>query len=207
MEKNYNAEILKLEITEIDTTFSKEGNSHICGRSNYFYIVPTEMVISGSRDLWKGCPPLVNFDMLKCINEIIESGQYQYNSTVGELFCNKFGLPKYEEHSFLSAIVYCTQSYKSSIDDETKAREFHEQITAKGYVKATDNFLKSIVNTPKRFYVVRNGSTFLGDETKVENLDKLLLKDWGNMGLHWMHPRAKRKGYRATIGQYIKEAI
>jgi len=204
--KSYHPEILKLPITEIDNTFSKEENAHVVGRAKTFYVVPTDLVISGGKELWEGCPSLVNFDLLKCIEEIIERGDYPYNSTVGELFCQKFNLPKYEESSFLSAMVYCTQSYKSSIQDEIKAKEFNEQMTTKGYFKATNDLLKSAVDTSRKFYVVINGTTFLGSDVKVEKQEKLLLKNWGDQGLHWMNPRAKRKGYRATIGQYVKEA-
>lgn len=207
--KSYHPEIEKLETTEIDNTFSKEDNAHVVGRAAKFYVVPTDMVINGDRELWKGCPSLVNWDMLQCIEEIIAADKYPYNSTVGELFCHKFNLPKYEENTFLSCIVYCTQSYRSSVQDEIKAKEFHEKMTAAGYVKATDDLLKSAVDTPRKFYVVRNGHTFMGGECKIVKEGKLLLKDWGERsgGYHWMNPRAKKSGYRATTGQYIKEAI
>lgn len=206
---NYHPDILKLETTEIDNTFSKEDNFHIVGRAAKFYVVPNEMVINGDRELWKGCPSLVNWDMLKCIEEVVAAGQYPYNSTVGDLFAKKFGMAPYSDGTFLSCIVYCTQSYRSSVNDEIQAKAFHEQMTAKGYVKATDELLKSAADTTRKFYVVRKGNTILGDSVKVIKEEKLLLKDWGenNGGLHWMNPRAKRSGYRATIGQYVKEAI
>lgn len=205
--KSYHPEIEKLEITEIDNTFSKEDNFHVVGRAAKFYVVPNDMVINGDRELWKGCPSLVNWDMLKCIEEIVAADQYPYNSTVGELFCKKFNLPQYEEHTFLSAMVYCTQSYRSSIQDEIKAKEFHDQMTANGYFKATDDLLKSVADTSRKFFVVRNGTNFLGSDCKIIKEEKLLLKNWGDRGPHWMNPRAKKSGYRATIGQYVKEAI
>ncbi len=207
--KSYHPEIEKLETTEIDDTFSKDENTKVVGRASKFYVVPTDMVINGDRELWKGCPSLVNWDLLKCIEEIVERGDYPYNSTVGELFCKKFNLPQYEEHTFLSAMVYCTQSYKSSVNDEKIAKEFHEQMTAKGYVKATDDILNRAADTTRKFYVVRNGTNFLGGDCKVLKEEKLLLKDWGERsgGYHWKSPRAKKSGYRAKIGQYIKEVI
>ena len=207
-QENYHPDILKLPKTNIDTTYSAEGTKYV-GRNNEFYVVPTDMVINGSKELWKGCPSLVNWDMLKCIEDVIAGGQYPYNSTVGNLFASRNGMPPFNDGTFLSSMVYCTQCYRSSIEDEIKAKEFHEQMTAKGYVKATDDLLKSAVDTTRKFYVVRNGTNFLGGDCKVVKEEKLLLKDWGERsgGLHWMNPRAKKSGHRATIGQYVKEAI
>lgn len=206
--ENYNSEILALEKIEIDVTFSAERNRQISGHNKNFYVVPTEMIINGSRDLWKHCPPLVNFDVMDCHNEIVANGQYPYNSIVGQLFCDKHNPDAvYEEHSFLSAIVYCTSSYISCIKDEICAKAFHEKATSEGYIQATENILKEAAGTKRKFIVIRNGQNVLGEDVKIIKQDKLLLKDWGERGLHWMKPRASKTGYRATIGQYIKEAI
>ena len=208
MKADYKPEILALEKIEIDDTYCKDTIRY-SGRSTWFYVVPTELVINGDRDLWKGCPPLVNFDMLECIEEVIARGDYPYNSTIGQVFCDKHGLGKFNEDTFLSAMVYCTQSYRSSIQDEIKAKNFHDAMTEQGFIRATESLLKEVVETKRKFYVSLNTTNIFGTSGKKTSEQKLLLKDWGEKsgGLHWMNPRAKRSGYRADIGQYIKEAI
>ncbi len=97
--RKYRDEIYKLADVTLHFTF--------CDRkSETFYIVPTEFLIDNieDRELWHGCPSLVNFDLRKCITDIIHAREYPYNASVGQLFCDI-------EHTFLSAVIYCTQQY------------------------------------------------------------------------------------------------
>lgn len=195
---NFHPDILKLETVEIDVTYSKEDKIGYVGFDNKFFVVPTEMVISGDKDLWKGCPSLVNWDILDCIKEIKAEGKYPYNDEVGIRFIEKHNLPlKYSDGTFLSAMVYCTQSYLHSLDDEETAKLFHEAMTQQGFIKATPDILNEVADSKRKFtvYAAPIKST------------KLILKTWQDRGLYWMNPRATRSGYKAKIGQYIKEAI
>lgn len=202
--ENYHPEIMKLPTVSIDTTYSVEENRTVVGRSSTFFVVPTQMVINGERGLWKHCPSLVNWDLLQCIEDIVASGQFPYNSTVGELFAKRNGTT-YSEGTFLSCMVYCTQSYRSSVNDEVKAKALHEEMTANGFIRATKELLEASIG--KKFYVFVDATTFLGSDT-IKKIDQaLILKSWGEQGLHWMNPRATRSGRRAHPGQYIKAKI
>jgi hypothetical protein len=201
---NYHPDILSLDMVTIDVTHSIDGGQRYCGRSSKFYVVPTEMVINGERDLWKGCPSLVNFDMLKCIEDIEAAGQYPYNSTVGNLFATRFGMAPFDDGTFLSSMVYCTQQYKSSVRDEIDAKALHEKMIGEGYTKCTMEDLKAAADTDKRFFVVMDGTNIFGSEVKNKVEKPLKLKDWKDQGFHWMTAQSTRKGWKAKAGQYIK---
>lgn len=172
-----------------------------------FINVPLSIAIqyADNRELWENCPALYNFGMLDCINEIENSGEYAYNSTVGKLFCSKYNLGEFKDgESFISALVYCCQKVKHLIKAEKSEKALFEKMTEEGYIKATDEILNSAIGTEKRFLVVLNGTNMLGNEVKSVSEKKYKLTNWGEQGLHWMDPRAKRKGYKAFKGQYIK---
>jgi hypothetical protein len=58
------------------------------------------------------------------------------------------------------------------------------------------------LESDKNCLVVLNGENVFGQEGSTTK--KLKLKDWGSQGLHWMEARAKRKGYAAYKGQFVK---
>lgn len=199
----YHPEIIKFEEEYLNLDYSDPD------RTCSFYIIPTDFIITNvhSRELWKNCPPLVNFDMLTCIQEIIKKGEYPYNSTVQASFCAKFNIidPLCEGTTFLSAMVYCTQAYHHKIQDEAAAKLVHEQLTAEGFCKATTQVLNTLANTKNKAFVVLNGTSILYNETKTKIVKALYLINNGT-GFIWMAPRATRKGYIAKVGQYIKPA-
>jgi hypothetical protein len=177
----------------------------------HFRVIPTDFLIKNllRTDLWgleSSCFSGVNYDLLQCIEEITKAGQYPYNTTVGQKFCDKFNLGDYKENSFLSAMVYCTQKYKQDVQSEKAEKELHEKMSAAGFIRLTPELIKEVEGTKRKFFVLLNTTSFLGAEGKRESENKLILKSWGEQGPHWMNPRASRKGYRAIIGQYVKEA-
>jgi hypothetical protein len=204
--ERYHPDIERLAKTKIDNTYSK-GSLRYSGRDDEFFIVPTEMIVEryADKSLWKNCPSLVNYDILDCINEIIASGEYPYNSSVGDLFAKKFNTPPHKDGTFLSAMVYCTQQYKSSKADEESAKAFHELMAADGFVKATEEWLIGAVGTNRKFMVVLDTAHYLIGGKTTAHETKLILKNWGEQELYWMNPRATKSGYRASAGQYVKE--
>jgi hypothetical protein len=111
-----------------------------------------------------------------------------------------------EENRIFSHIVYTTQSFVHDRNKAENDQKFEVEMTKLGYFKATEDILQQAVGTEKRFYVVLNTTNIFGTEGKKAVEEKFKLKEWGNQqGFHWMKPRTTRKGYRATIGQFIKE--
>ena len=75
-----------------------------------------------------------------------------------------------------------------------------------GFSQITEELMKKAISERKKYYVFVNGYTFLGSETIIKREKPMILKDWGEKGFFWMSPNAKRTGYRASVGQYVKEA-
>jgi len=148
-------------------------------------------------------------EIVAIIYEWVEAGNYPYNRDIENLVQQKLfpEINHSEDNRIFAHVVYTSQGYRQCIEDEKKEKALHEALTEKGFIKSTTEILNEAAGTKKKFYVVMNGSDWLGNETTRINENKFILKNWGEQGLHWMTPRSTRKGYRVNIGQYIKEAI
>lgn len=155
-------------------------------------------------DYWQVYSP----EIVKIIDDYVASGEFPYNRDIENLVNQKLfpELTNIEENRIFSHIVYTTQSFVEDRNKETANRKFEIEMENLGYFKATEEILQQAAGTEKRFYVVLNTTNVFGAEGKKAVEEKFRLKDWGNQqGFHWMKPRTTRKGYRATIGQFIKE--
>jgi hypothetical protein len=171
------------------------------------YLIPTDFLIANllRHELWEGCPETINTDVINCIRELKEAGTFPYNSTVGNLFCSKFGLPAFVDHSFLSAVVYECQQVIHAEEAKAAAEQLEIKMSENGFVKATPDLLQKALAEQLKYYVFINGTTFMGDTCIKKKERPMILKDWKEQGLHWMATNAKKSGYRAFEGQYVKQ--
>jgi hypothetical protein len=171
-----------------------------------FIVVPLEIVLNNitDRSIWEGCPELVNMEIYGCIKKIIERGDYPYNSSVAAEFCKSYNC-KGGENDFLSSIVYTTQNYDQIIEGEIAAKNLHKEMTKQGFYKMNKDLLLNAAGSKRKFLVYLTGTNVFGTEVKKQSDSYMTLKSDNNNGYLWMKPRASRKGFRATLGQYIKE--
>lgn len=159
---------------------------------------------SKTDDYWQVYSP----EIVKIIDDYVASGEYPYNRDIENLVNQKLfpEMVNSEENRIFSHIVYTTQSFVHDRNKAENDQKFENEMTKLGYFKATEEVLTQAAGTERRFYVVLNTTNIFGTEGKKAVEEKFKLKDWGNQqGFHWMKPRTSRKGYRALIGQFIKE--
>lgn len=192
--------LIGMETIKIDVTHSQ-------GKTD-FINVPLNFILNNIEDksLWDGCPSLFSKEIFGCIEKIIENGDFPYNRTVADEFCKTYNCTG-GENDFLAAIVYTTQSYKHIIDGENNAVKLHEKLTKDGFKKLTNQMLIEAAGTKRKFLVYLSGQNILGGESLKQSENYLYLKDWKDQGFHWMKPQSKKSGYRAKVGEYVKELI
>ena len=146
-------------------------------------------------------------EIVKIIDDYVASGQYPYNRDIENLVNKKLfpNMVQNELNRDFSHIVYNSQSFVNYRNDAENTLKFEKQMTELGFFKITEDFLKQNAGTESRFNVVLTGSNVFGSECKKIAQEKFKLTYWNDQGYHWMSSRAKRKGYRATIGQFIKQ--
>lgn len=145
-------------------------------------------------------------EIVKIIDDYVASGEYPYNRDIEDLV-NKNLFPdmvQSEENRIFSHIVYNTQSFVHDRNESENNRKFEQEMTELGFFKITEDFLKQAAGTEKRFHVVLNTSNIFGTEGKKIVEEKFKLKDWNDQGFYWLKGRSTRKGFRATIGQFVK---
>lgn len=148
-------------------------------------------------------------EIVEIIDKYVMDGNYPYNRDIenivqAQLFPH---IEQTEDNRTFSHIVYTSQSFRRSRIEQENEVIFHSKMLELGYVKATEDIFKNAVDTNKRYSVVMDTRNILGDDCKKIVEKKFKLKDWGEKsgGLHWMAATATKKGYKAYIGQYIKQ--
>jgi len=159
---------------------------------------------SKNPDYWNVYSP----EIVQIIDDYVLSGEFPYNRSIEELVNQKLfpEMQSNEENRIFSHIVYTTQSFVHDRNEAENDKKFEIEMEKLGYFKATEEFLQQTVGTDKRFNVVLKTTNVFGSEGKKAVEVKFRLKDWGNQqGFHWMKPGASRSGYKAMIGQFVKQ--
>jgi len=148
-------------------------------------------------------------EIVAIIDNYVSEGNYPYNRDIEKLTQEKLfpHIGHSEENRTFAHIVYTSQGFRHARTEQENEIIFENHMKELGFYKATEDILKEAVNTNKRFAVVLNGANILGSDCKKIVEKKFKLKDWGEQsgGLHWMAATATRKGYKALIGQFIKQ--
>lgn len=148
-------------------------------------------------------------EIVAIIDNYVSEGNYPYNRDIERLTNEKLfpHIGQSEDNRTFDHIVYTSQSFRNARIEKDNEVIFENRMKELGFYKATEDILKEAVNTNKRFSVLLDATNIFGSDCKKVVEKKFKLKDWGEQsgGLHWMAATATRKGYKALIGQFIKQ--